>query len=115
MSDLEYQRKWRALHPTYNRDRYRAHKAEARAWHIKHKYGLETGQYDSLYAGQNGLCGACSQFSVKKMCVDHDHITGKVRGLLCARCNIVLGMVKDNDEILRGLIGYLNRNAVNTY
>jgi len=50
------------------------------------------------------ICGA-----IGKIDFDHDHVTGKFRGWICRRCNLVLGMVKDNGELLNALAGYLKK------
>ena len=73
---------------------------------------LEPGLYSRLYAAQAGLCAVCGNPEPPHrrsamLSVDHDHITGKVRGLLCSNCNFALGHVKDSIEILAALIKYL--------
>ena len=50
----------------------------------------------------------------KKLCVDHDHKTGKVRQLLCRNCNMILGQVDDNINHLEKLTEYLQKHAINT-
>lgn len=55
---------------------------------------------------QSGVCAICK--SKSKLNIDHDHITGKVRGLLCTGCNIVLGYAKDSSEILNSAASYLS-------
>jgi hypothetical protein len=66
---------------------------------------------------QNGVCAICklpesrkSRSGLYTLSVDHDHKTGKVRGLLCHRCNNCLGTLKDDTHILQSAIDYLNRN-----
>ena len=93
---------------TYHRDR-----------HIFNKYRLTSGQVDELLGKQGGRCAICrheiettndrGRFSV---CVDHDHSTGRVRGLLCNHCNRGLGMFLDNTEYLQNAIEYLERLQV---
>lgn len=66
--------------------------------------------YEDLLVKQDFKCKICNthQLDLKKtLSVDHDHETGKARGLLCQRCNSVLGMAKDNIEILKSAIQYL--------
>lgn len=73
-------------------------------------YGLEAGQYDQLYAIQNGVCAICNRATgaSKKLAVDHDHDTGEVRGLLCKLCNRdILGHLRDSIEALERAIAYL--------
>lgn len=81
----------------------------------KRLYGITQKQYDELFASQNGKCAICGNetFGIlrngkpKGLCIDHDHKTGKVRGLLCTRCNSILGYANDDSELLMRLIDYL--------
>jgi hypothetical protein len=65
----------------------------ARAYHLKHKYGLSLEDVDAMKKEQNDLCGICKTelTSTFNTHIDHDHETGKVRGLLCNKCNVTLG------------------------
>lgn len=63
---------------------------------------------------QNGRCAICygiADPSGKRLCVDHDHETGKIRGLLCGPCNWAVGLVKEDVVIARRLIRYLARHG----
>lgn len=62
----------------------------------------------SAYEKSNGACEVCG--SSKRICLDHDHKTGKLRGFLCNNCNHALGNVGDCPETLRGLAEYLERD-----
>lgn len=77
------------------------------------KYGLTLIQYEDLLKAQNGVCAICEQVesSAKFMylSVDHDHLTGEVRGLLCAFCNRLLGMYERNREKFDRFDTYLAR------
>lgn len=77
------------------------------------KYGITLLDYENLLNEQNFLCKICktSETSKKKMglAVDHCHETGKVRGLLCNRCNRALGLFVDNVEILTEAVNYLEK------
>ena len=81
---------------------------------IKYKYGLSYEDYLNLLEKQNGICCGCKNpFYIDKdslsiPCIDHNHITGKVRGILCKRCNLALGYVNDNPKTLSNLIEYLS-------
>lgn len=57
------------------------------------KFRLSNEDYIELLHKQNHACVICGE--VKKLSVDHDHVTGSVRGLLCARCNLALGLIED--------------------
>ena len=64
---------------------------------------------DKIIAIQNGLCAACGRAPTgrkKRLMIDHDHKTGRVRGALCNRCNLALGLVDDNPQ---HLADYLER------
>ena len=81
---------------------------------LLNKYGITLEQYDAMLIDQDYLCAICKQpeqmlhkEKPKRLCVDHDHKTGKVRGLLCQRCNTTLGRYEDNPELMKNLISYL--------
>lgn len=60
---------------------------------------------------QGGKCQCClSILPFNKECIDHNHITGRVRGILCSKCNAALGLANDNIETLRGMITYLEED-----
>ena len=62
--------------------------AASHASRIKATYGITTDDYETIFAYQGGVCAICEQRPVsKRLAVDHDHLTGEVRGLLCSRCN----------------------------
>lgn len=72
------------------------------------RYGLASGQYDELFAQQGGTCAICHRCPRQvALSVDHDHVTGRVRGLLCQNCNAALGMFKDDPALLARAIDYL--------
>lgn len=73
------------------------------------KYGLTSTQVNSILIDQKGLCAICGCSIVERPHVDHDHKTGKVRGLLCLSCNVGLGHFGDSVAKLRDAIEYLER------
>jgi hypothetical protein len=73
------------------------------------KYGLTVEAFDQLFLNQNGLCGVCDRSLGEKFCIDHDHNTNAVRGLLCYRCNSGIGQLGDSIEGLNRAITYLSR------
>lgn len=89
-----------------NKDR--ARKA-ARLAHVRRVYNLSAESYAKLLADQNDACAICSGKLGKHPYVDHNHVTGKVRGLLCIRCNSALGMMDDSPERLRAAAAYIER------
>ena len=65
--------------------------------------------YERMLYLQNGKCAICGREDngARRFCVDHDHETGRIRGLLCGRCNTGLGFFEDNTEALRAALEYL--------
>jgi len=82
-------------------------KDKQREYDYQRNYGISIKDYEVLLGEQRGLCLICSSSDIK-LFVDHDHNTGKVRGLLCSTCNTGLGMFKDSVEILNKAKEYLN-------
>lgn len=88
-------------------------KARLRNYHYKKSYGISTEEYEEMLEKQGRCCAICSrteeQNSVKKrFVVDHNHITNKVRGILCHSCNVSLGVLRlDEEEQLKKLVNYL--------
>lgn len=80
---------------------------------LRASYGIGFKKYERIFHAQDGRCAICrvkgNLDPSKKLPfhVDHDHATGKVRGLLCTRCNIGLGMMKENAENLENAKAYL--------
>jgi hypothetical protein len=74
------------------------------------KYGLSRKQYNEMFRKQRGCCAICgvhqSEFK-KALAVDHNHSTGKNRGLLCSACNVAIGLLKEDREVLRKAMLYL--------
>jgi hypothetical protein len=79
---------------------------------IRRKYGLTIERYDQLVEQQAGRCKICGTTATdrrtKRLHIDHDHVTGDVRGLLCGACNLGLGKAGDSPERLFAMGGYLN-------
>lgn len=81
-----------------------------RAARLKERYGMTLEQYDSILSSQGGKCAICSYIPNENgevLAIDHDHSTGKIRGLLCRSCNSGLGYFKDNTEVMRKAIIYI--------
>lgn len=76
------------------------------------KYGITREEFDAMSKAQDNLCAICEQSPAEtgktRLSVDHCHKTQKVRGLLCDKCNIGLGMFRDNPELLARAIRYLS-------
>ena len=76
---------------------------------LYNKYGVTLKWYTKKLDVQKGVCDICKKVSDKTLCVDHDHDTNKVRGLLCSNCNTALGLLKENLETIKNLSIYLKK------
>lgn len=82
-------------------------------WRLKAKYGITVEDYEQMLEEQQGVCAICRcapSGRFRRLSVDHDHKTGKVRGLLCDPCNRILGMVQDRVEHLDSFVAYLEND-----
>jgi len=115
---LGYQRKWNEKHREainkQKRDYHKNNLEKDRLYryehHLKKSYGMSLEDKKLLLEQQNNVCKTCASpliHTEKKCCVDHDHKTGRVRGILCSNCNIVLGMIKENTITLSNMIEYI--------
>jgi hypothetical protein len=98
------------------RDNAERHLETNRNWRIPRTYGIPAAQYDDMLAAQGGLCAICGEKEKTvhgrtgmpfNLSIDHDHQTGRVRGLLCQACNRAIGMLKDDTDVLRKALEYL--------
>lgn len=90
--------------------------AKYRRRDLKRAFGLSTEGYGLLLKQQDYRCAICGDTDPGKsgdinLCVDHDHVTGKIRGLLCHPCNLMLGKAHDDAERLRKAANYLDYHA----
>lgn len=77
---------------------------------LKKKYNITLKMYNQMLIDQNNKCKICNRHAndlPKNLDVDHDHITGKVRGLLCGKCNMGIGYFQDNIEIINNALLYI--------
>ena len=83
---------------------------------LKKNFGISLDEYNKMLKDQNGVCKICgnpemtyhnNSDRLRNLAVDHCHTTGKVRGLLCSRCNQGLGNFRDNPDFLAKAISYL--------
>jgi hypothetical protein len=96
----------------------RYHKAfnseKARDYSLRYRYGISQQEYDILLKNQNDTCAICKR-DAKQMTyflhTDHNHITGEVRGLLCAPCNVYLGYIRDSITTLKNAMDYLGEKC----
>lgn len=82
----------------------------SRGYHLKRRYGITQEDFNKILEQQQGACAICDTGAGEKPWhVDHDHSTGRVRGILCHSCNTGLGNFKDDPEVLRKALEYLVR------
>lgn len=84
------------------------------AYFLERKYGINIKDYDRMFEEQNGKCDICKKDQDtfdRRLCVDHCHRTGVVRGLLCDKCNRLIGQANDNIDILNNSIEYLKKHS----
>lgn len=85
------------------------------------KFGITQEEYEDLLIEQDYACAICRQPEtavrqgrLKQLAVDHDHDTGKIRGLLCQRCNVGLGQFQDDPELLEAAFSYMRGGTCRT-
>jgi hypothetical protein len=87
-------------------------KVYCRTSNLRGKYNLEPGEFEQMLEQQLGTCAICDKTLGalgRSLNIDHDHKTGLVRGLLCHNCNMTLGLVADDINILYKMINYLKK------
>lgn len=104
------QRDWRAKNPEL-------HGVLKTTWDLMSKYGITLVQYKDMLKAQDEKCAICKTDKAdkrnvyRKFSVDHSHVTGAIRGLLCSACNTGIGLFTDDITKLKSAIAYLERNA----
>lgn len=94
-----------------NRKYYINNPEKERAKRLK-RYGMRPEDYQAMFDAQGGVCAICgSDNKGRRLHVDHDHKTGKVRGLLCTGCNVGMGGMKDDSSILMKAFQYLTGHS----
>ena len=93
---------------------HKANPDKQRDSHLRRSYGITLAQFNRMVLAQGSTCACCGTDKPggkhNQWCVDHDHVTGTVRELLCKDCNIVLGIIEDSPEHLMRLIQYLAKH-----
>lgn len=93
-----------------NQSYYLTHKDETRDRDLRRRYGITLQEYQAAYEKQSGLCAICGEW-FKSLIVDHDHNTGRFRGLLCSLCNIALGQYEKSKAFAHQFEKYLRESA----
>lgn len=101
------------------RARERANRIKRGSWRRENlwsKFKITENQYAAMLKAQHGVCEICQMPEVttrngktKALAVDHNKASGKIRGLLCAKCNMALGLLDEDDTIMRAMIDYTDK------
>jgi hypothetical protein len=108
-------REWAQANPERVREKQAAYREDGRIkksirkTHLKKKYGLTPEDYDRMLEAQGGGCAICGKAPRPDISlhIDHDHETGRIRGLLCFTCNNGLGQFQDDPELLIAAAEYV--------
>ena len=130
MACRDYSREWRKRNPELAREIQNkcshtpSRKASTKAWRDRNRehirdlerarlYGLQRPEWEEMVDRQGGKCAICYRPNAdgRALHVDHDHATGRVRGLLCGGCNAALGLLGDSTEMLQRSLDYLGDGA----
>lgn len=97
-----------------SREYAKTHKEERKDYVLKKTYGITLGEYRVLSESQNDVCAICEKPQEikrgKNLFVDHNHDTGKVRGLLCTYCNVALGYLREDVIVMEKMIKYVKKH-----
>lgn len=94
-----------------NADRIR--ESDRRRW-LMTKYGITPKEYDELLVKHDSNCHVCHKPSFGRLIVDHDHVTGQIRGLLCHGCNLGIGHLQDDPEVMASALDYVRKGRQNS-
>jgi len=115
----EYGRRYQKEYYAKNKEKYRAWReqtrperiAYARAYYKRYyrynTYGLNEDDYEKLLEAQGGVCAICGEDNGETLGVDHDHVTGRIRGLIHRKHNAAIGALGDSVDGLRRATAYL--------
>lgn len=109
-----YNHRCKICHRAIRREYYRTHKPVRtkkvqKTYRLMSVYGITLNQHKQMYADQNGECAICKKLvAYDDIKTDHDHITGKIRGLLCCRCNMWMAAI-DDKGFMKTAIKYVKK------
>jgi|SRR5262245_26476785 len=107
---LECWKKYQAEYRKNNREKIVEYQRNSK---YKTKYGITLNEYNKILEFQQGGCAICRKLSNRPLVVDHDHVDNHIRGLLCNDCNLVLGYLHDDEELLWKMAEYLKKHTWN--
>jgi len=93
-----------------NKKRYKNDNGEKQSWNNRmYRYGISQEDFNKMFEKQFGLCSICLEKlpDKRKIHIDHNHYTREIRGLLCARCNIIVAVFENNKELIGNVVDYL--------
>lgn len=105
------QERYRGYDKRYKANKSRTHR---RLW-LRKNYGLTVAEFERMESEQGGVCAICGQperaSDGRRLAVDHCHMTGNVRALLCGHCNRLLGKLEANADLLPAMFAYLEHHG----
>lgn len=103
----------------YSRNRYSSKKVEITTERLAKAFNMTVEQYNQMFIDCNNLCEICNKPEKmivlgipKRLCVDHNHTTGMVRGILCGTCNLQIGMIQEDIERIKQGNSYFNTDQI---
>jgi Recombination endonuclease VII len=109
--DADYRARESARRRAYHRTHKHEISVRRQGGHLKRRYGISRADYAALLARQGGVCAICGKPPEKTLCVDHCHSTGRIRGLLCRKCNFGLGCYAEDQAAMIAALAYLGHGA----
>lgn len=109
------QTEWYKKNPAANRNQckkyYGGNKNKWRERQYKNTYGMTIEEIEGMFVSQNGKCPICEKEfqTIKTMHIDHDHMTGVTRELLCGKCNTAIGLLEENIKHMENAINYVKK------
>ena len=104
---LEVSKQWYLKNPE-------RHRVASLKSHLKKKYNMTIEEFEALKKEQGNRCLICKKVFIlsSQTHIDHDHLTKEVRGILCTRCNFIVGMVEKESDIVMKAVKYVKRNTL---
>lgn len=103
-------KEWFAAHPGYKEERLKKDPLMHRRHHLGYAYGMSLEDFSSLFKRQGKRCAICRRKDFQPV-VDHNHRTGKVRGILCYPCNSALGFLADSARKIKAALEYIEHHS----
>lgn len=106
----EYNKEWLAAHPGYKEQLLKRDPLRYRRHHLEYAYGMSLEEFDAMFESQGKRCAVCRRKDFQPV-VDHNHKTGRVRGILCYPCNSALGFLGDSIKKVKVALEYLKKHS----